>query len=1144
MSSEVSASQNSSNNNSSSLATAPSKGKDLSAFIHKLYQGFGNACESERQRFVTYVQRSPNIGALERISQKALRGLETTLQQEPNQEELQEESGLESAQSASEEGADFQALKDELAEEEAALAESCREATDYTSPDFYLAFSPLQGSGERIESDLFRYIFGIAEPSSEKLNEMAQYLQKDLPIEQDLITKIAKAQTLYQELKESCQVQSAPADAQKRLYELAEKQCAEFWQDFPAVEGSSKLFFVCACSGSRHSDLLQMVQGAFLKEDAKKAVQGNGEEAYALVKRRFLSDCRDLVNLHHLSKERFDAVLNSLKKYLPGFFFRGLGRAVEKDLEEVFCDLSSPLLAKEKAEEFWQIFQREGLEESLKKGFFEAFNLAKEQSHNIANSFENEVSKALPEFLRKSLIESKRLQNSHDDFVWLEIKKGELGFDLIVHAGKSLSDNGEQEELIFKNIEKETLNADFFFKMMSYYAFPKKGIVQSFSSLDVFKGLEMQLKKKPVRTKKSIKAATSDHAFAIFQNFLEKKLGLEKFQDRLFQNRMRALQDFCSQPQELRKDAQKRNYLKSALACYKKEILEKKDSLNFDEKKSACACIYHIQAILQDPLNESVTSASSVINSALEELQNCDLRFLEELGKDSIGSEVHVLLEELKRYRVPNKEALKEPEALPGTFTPYKAALKEAGNNFYQINAQLIKSVYQELQKIAKMRISPLHLTRRSLSLLSGLNWIWTLSLSSYALSLFLKRMIPACKDISPLKLRMLSLSMIIYGPIVVRPLVGKKNYQDLEKLYALSQEISNYFLHRIKVFGSKEIIKTSLGKEGLEISKKSVKKHLLCPLRLDELSFDTTVPDIPLTTIPSTSFRFQAARLQAPRQTETEQILIPKLSHPSHAHEIFVCVKESLDEYKKIAHQDQIFTNIQKIFKGDNLVYRQRIRELDIPWFDSSPFGDFITYRSRYKSSKAALEELRASAKDQLSYYHVSVKKTDISPSKILEALLVLFIEDLDKGADENPKRQSFSQELLETYSEQIKFAGLRDYDLAELYQILEPGDCQDKLQQFLKTKRRQIQAILFEIDSFLLEIPLPQDRESCAINAKLRSKELSAASSLQQFHPYQESARLIKQEKFWKGPTLRSRGDIMELMASFMNFQNFLAI
>ncbi|MBX9744541.1 MAG: hypothetical protein K2X08_04960, partial [Chlamydiales bacterium] len=402
-----------------------------------------------------------------------------------------------------------------------------------------------------------------------------------------------------------------------------------------------------------------------------------------------------------------------------------------------------------------------------------------------------------------------------EQLFWIEIAKEQdttytLSFfsnaveEEIHPAMQSATNRGKAIPLVFKQISKEKLNRDFFYRFLTYQAWPhwKEGLSYSLSHLhDWLKGTCGEPVDYSLSTVVPSSFPLSSHKrdwlqLYFYHHLKEHRPKLSKIFE--YEMSLHALCHLWPNIKEdllQKKDARLEQQLKSLADSLSSQgaSLYEQGKISLLELKQLYATLWEVETVLGEDKTVSSPNSSSLlpqelrylINQYLPEMNNLNEKkemlniFLKTVLGEEFNPTIEAISEEL--ISLPSQEII--------------------GQNIQRRTAEppsSLETLFEWLEGLYPKRLSPLHLYKTCLKLSHLFNYALHLTLQIKLLnqlfSLYAHLFLGATLPYTTL----LSLAIALAGPYVLRQWIPPELLATINAIYSLTGEVSDYLVKRI----------------------------------------------------------------------------------------------------------------------------------------------------------------------------------------------------------------------------------------------------------------------------------------------------------------------------------------------------------
>lgn len=388
---------------------------------------------------------------------------------------------------------------------------------------------------------------------------------------------------------------------------------------------------------------------------------------------------------------------------------------------------------------------------------------------------------------------------------------------------QSATNQGKAIPLVFKNINKEKLNHDFFYRFLTYQAWPhwKEGLSYSFSHLcDWLKETCGEPVDCSLSTVVPIPFSLSSHKRDWLQLYLYHHLKEHRPELSTLFNYEISLHALCHLWPNIKEDllqkkeAHLRQQVRSLvdfLSAQGASLYEQK-KISLLELKELYATLWEVETVLGEEKAASPTNSSLLLPQELRHLisqylpEMSDLKEKKEMLnvflKSLLGEEFEATIETLSEELV----------SLPSQGARRQSVEKKAAEPSLRL-----ETLYEWIEGLYPKRLSPLHIYKTFIKLSHLFNYTLHLTLQIKLLnqlfSLYAHLFLGAALPYTTL----LSLAIALAGPYVLRQWIPQELFSTVNAIYSLTREVSDYLIKRIFINILPKIIKPLVPEEELE---------------------------------------------------------------------------------------------------------------------------------------------------------------------------------------------------------------------------------------------------------------------------------------------------------------------------------------
>ncbi|MDP1609078.1 MAG: DUF3638 domain-containing protein [Chlamydiales bacterium] len=445
-----------------------------------------------------------------------------------------------------------------------------------------------------------------------------------------------------------------------------------------------------------------------------------------------------------------------------------------------------------------------------------------------------------------------------EQLFWIEIAKEQdntytLSFfsnavdDSIHPTMQSATNQAKAIPLVFKNINKETLNRDFFYRFLTYQAWPhwKEGFSYSFSHLyDWLKETCGEPVDCSLSTVVPLPFSLSSHKRDWLQLYLYHHLKEHRSELSTLFNYKISLHALCHLWPNIKEDLlqkkeahlrQQMRSLADVLSSSGASLYEQK-KISLLELKELYATLWEVETVLGEEEKAPPTNSSLLLPQELHHLisqylpEMSDLKEKKEMLnvflKSLLGEEFDATIEKLSE----------ELASLPSQSAKGQSVERKAAEPPLRL-----ETLYEWIEGLYPKRISPLHLYKTLIKLSHLFNYALHLTLQIKLLnqlfSLYAHLFLGAALPYTTL----LSLAIALAGPYVLRQWIPHELFSTVHAIYSLTREVSDYLIKRIFINILPKIIKPLIPEQELEKIRRFARTIQQRLTRVGELEFTIT---------------------------------------------------------------------------------------------------------------------------------------------------------------------------------------------------------------------------------------------------------------------------------------------------------------
>jgi len=574
------------------------------------------------------------------------------------------------------------------------------------------------------------------------------------------------------------------------------------------------------------------------------APQGGGrkEAAYgALVKIIEKGSGKNLESLKNGVREDREEIVRNIRegvaRLLPASWCERFEKSLVEDAHELFAECSG---SEELAERYWKRLEESGIEAMIEKAAEEAVEKGVELSEKGVATIAERLTDQLPPLGRQLLSDSALGIGEQWAFVEIE-KSGEKCCRLRFYANSSDMNLPAAPPFIYEGIDEERLSEDFFYRILSYRAWPQWGRAEGYSLRDFSEGLLASLE----AAAKSVSLSDEGERLlvdasgpcALFRAYASRHSGRDRFEEL----KGALLQLWCGVDGDLKAVYSERVRLQAAASALLAEgrLRYREGS---EQLKRAAATVWEVREKLLEAEKFCAPQVSQVTNAPAtllpEPVREQLLKSADLLGLN--GEHVEIFKEAL--VGILGEEFRKMADNLLSELLPLRQSGEGGGLKIKAARSGASRLGMEELQalggELRAFRPSLLHIYRlASKGAATALHPVVGTLLGS-ALHGILLAAVPGYQLFNPLGKVLLSRIALYYGADVLEKLFPPWMSRQLYAAYSLYYEVKRYILNRIFLMLLQKTLRAALSEKGVEQLRRRMERMQQQITRDGELSF------------------------------------------------------------------------------------------------------------------------------------------------------------------------------------------------------------------------------------------------------------------------------------------------------------------